>query len=85
MGHFAFREITMVSSADIHEHMHVHSSDGRHVGRVDHVKGDTIELAKFDLSTMGKHHYIPLSWVDYVDEDRVHLSITEDEAKARWA
>jgi hypothetical protein len=75
----------MIDSAAIHEHMHVHSSDGHHVGRVDHVKGETIELAKLDLSTLGQHHYIPLSWVDYVDGETVHLAITKDEAKARWA
>jgi hypothetical protein len=74
----------MTSASEIREHMHVHSSDGHHVGRVDHVKGDQIELAKMDLTAMGKHHYIPLSWVDYVD-DEVHLSITKDEATHRWS
>jgi hypothetical protein len=75
----------MIDASQIREHMHVHSSDGEHVGRVDHVKGDQIELAKLDLATMCHHHYIPLSWVDYVDDDKVHLSITKDEAKARWS
>lgn len=74
----------MVDTTQIREHMHVHSSDGHHVGKVDHVKGDQIELAKLDLAAMGKHHYIPLSWVDYVDGEEVHLSITAEEAKARW-
>lgn len=74
----------MVDATQIREHMHVHSSDGHHVGKVDHVKGDQIELAKMDLAAMGKHHYIPLSWVDYVDGDEVRLSLTADEAKARW-
>ena len=75
----------MIDAAEIHEHMDVQSSDGRHVGRVDHVKGDEIELAKLDAATLGKHHYIPLSWVDYVDGERVHLALTRDEARARWA
>jgi hypothetical protein len=74
----------MIEASQIREHMHVHSADGHHVGRVDHVKGDQIELAKLDLAAMGKHHYIPLSWVDYVGDDKVYLSVTEDEAKARW-
>lgn len=74
----------MIDSSSIREHMHVHSSDGHHVGRVDHVKGDQIELAKLDVATMGKHHYIPLSWVDHVDDDKVHLAITKDEAVERW-
>ena len=38
-----------------------------------------------DLTAMGKHHYIPLSWVDYVDGDKVTLSITKDEATSRWS
>jgi hypothetical protein len=73
-----------MNTADIREHMHVHSSDGRHVGRVDHVKGDEIELAKLDLATMGKHRYIPLSWADTVEDDKLILSVTEDVAKAHW-
>jgi hypothetical protein len=75
----------MTTAAEIREHMHVHSSDGHHVGRVDHVKGDQIELAKLDLTAMGKHHYIPLSWVGSVDGDQVKLSITKDEATSRWS
>ena len=75
----------MTTALEIREHMHVHSSDGHHVGRVDHVKGDQIELAKMDLAAMGKHHYIPLSWVDQVEDDKVVLSVTQDEAKAHWS
>ncbi len=74
----------MINTADIREHMHVHSSDDHHIGRVDHVKGDMIELAKMDLAAMGQHHYIPLSWVDMVADDKVHLTVTKDEAKAHW-
>ena len=44
----------------IKEHMDVIGSDGGRIGRVDHVKGNQIELAK------------------------LHLNLTEDEAKARW-
>jgi hypothetical protein len=73
-----------MDSNQIREHMHVHGSDGGHVGRVDHVRGSEIELAKMDLAGMGKHHMIPLSWVDYIDEDKVTLNITADEAKSRW-
>jgi hypothetical protein len=50
---------------------------------VDHVRGSEIELAKMDLQAMGKHHLIPLSWVDYVD-DKVHLNLGRDEAEDRW-
>lgn len=75
----------MIDATTIQEHMHVHSSDGHHVGRVDHVKGDQIELAKMDLATMGQHHTIPLSWVDHVSDDKVYLTTTKDETHARWA
>jgi hypothetical protein len=71
-------------ASNIREHMEVLGSDGGHVGRVDHVTGDEIELAKLDLAGGLKHHMIPLSWVDFVDEDKVKLNCTEDEAKARW-
>ncbi len=73
----------MISATQIHEHMEIVGSDGMHVGRVDHIKGDEIELAKLDLSTMGKHRLVPLSWVDFVD-DKVHLSMGHEEAERRW-
>jgi hypothetical protein len=67
----------------IKEHMDVIASDGGRIGRVDHVKGNQIELAKLDLDTGFKHRMIPMDWVTRVDE-HVHLNLTEDEAKARW-
>jgi hypothetical protein len=74
----------MVDTALIKEHLEVVGSDGEHVGRVDHVHGDQIELAKLDLGSGFKHHMIPVSWVEYVDDDQVRLSLTKDDAKARW-
>lgn len=74
----------MIDASQIREHMDVVGSDGKHVGRVDHVRGSEIELAKLDLGSGFKHHMIPLSWVDFVDDDKVRLSLTEDEAKSRW-
>ena len=74
----------MVDASLIKEHLEVVGSDGGHVGRVDHVHGDTIELAKLDFAGGFKHHIIPVSWVDHVDE-HVHLNVTEDDAKARWS
>ncbi|MEI7933208.1 MAG: DUF2171 domain-containing protein, partial [Alphaproteobacteria bacterium] len=50
---------------------------------VDKVLGSEIELAKFDLGAGLKHHMIPVSWVDRVD-DKVCLSLTKDAAKAAW-
>ena len=74
----------MVDTSLIKEHMHVHGSDDKHVGRVDHVKGDKIELAKLDLETGFKHRYVPLAWVAKIADDKVMLSKTHDEAEALW-
>ena len=65
---------------NIKEHMDVIASDGNRIGRVDHVKGEQIELAKMDLETGFKHRMIPVSWVDHVDE-HVHLNLTEDQGQ----
>jgi hypothetical protein len=64
--------------------MEVIGADDKHVGRVDHVVGSDIELAKLDIAGGFKHHMIPLSWVDYVEDDKVKLSLTADGAKAAW-
>jgi hypothetical protein len=76
----------MIDSSQIREHFEVVGSDDKHVGRVDHVVGTEIELAKLDLGGGFKHHLIPLSWVEYVDEgdEKVRLSLTQDQAKAQW-
>ncbi|HWA62412.1 MAG TPA: DUF2171 domain-containing protein [Caulobacteraceae bacterium] len=73
----------MADASQIREHMEIVSSDDRHVGRVDHVKGSEIELAKMDVSTLGAHRLIPLSWVDFID-DKVHLNLTHDAAREHW-
>jgi hypothetical protein len=75
----------MIQASAIREHMEVLGSDGGHVGKVDHVLGDTIELAKLDLGAGLKHHLIPISWIDRVDgDDKLYLSLTKDQAKAQW-
>lgn len=73
----------MIETNSIREHMEVIGSDGGHVGRVDHCDGAEIELAKLDLAGGFKHHMIPVSWVERVDE-HVHLNLTTDQAKAQW-
>jgi hypothetical protein len=74
----------MMQSSNIREHMEVVGSDGGHVGRVDHVVGEEIELAKMDMGAGFKHHMIPVSWVDHVDGDKVCLNMTKDAAKDAW-
>jgi hypothetical protein len=74
----------MIQATQIREHMEVVGSDGGHVGKVDHVMGDDIELAKLDLGSGFKHHLIPMTWVEMVDGDKVRLNLTKDAAKAGW-
>ena len=72
----------MIDATRIREHMEVIGSDGKHVGRVDHVLGEDIELSKMDLGAGLKHHLIPVSWVDFVDDDKVRLNLDSDAAKS---
>ncbi len=74
----------MIDGSQIREHMEVVSSDGHHVGRVDHVQGNDVELAKFDFGAGLKHHLIPMSWISKVTGNEVRISKTADDAKASW-
>ena len=74
----------MIQPSEIVEHMEIVGSDGGHVGRVDHVVGDEIELTKLDLTAGLKHHMIPLSWVDRVEDDTVCLNRTKAAVKGAW-
>ncbi len=74
----------MIQASEIREHMEVVGSDGGHVGKVDHVLGAEIELSKLDLGSGFKHHLIPLSWVETIQDDKVCLNLTKDAAKAGW-
>ena len=77
-------ESKMIDSSEIREHMEVVGSDGEHVGTVDRCEGtDIIKLTKNDPAAEGKHHYIPMAWVDRVDQ-RVHLAHPGGEARLRW-
>ena len=67
----------MIQPSEIAKHMDVVGSDGGHVGRVDQVTGDEIELTKLDLSSGLKHHLIPLSWVELIDDDTVRIPLDE--------
>jgi hypothetical protein len=74
----------MADAAQIKEHMEVLASDGQHVGTVDHLEGvDRIKLTRQDPSAGGKHHYIPVSWIDRVDA-HVHLDRSSQDVTAQW-
>lgn len=68
----------------VKEHAEVVGSDGSHVGTVDKVRGDRILLTKNDVDAGGQHHSIPSSWISSVEDEKVTLSKTADEAKKQW-
>jgi len=70
----------MFAASDIREHMEVVGADGRHVGTVDHLAGDSqIKLTRNDLAD-GEHHYLAVELIDRVD-DKVHLKIPAQDAQ----
>ena len=75
----------MVNASQIKEHLEVVGSDGKHVGKVDHMEGtDQIKLTKTDKDAGGKHHYIPLDWVASIDGGRVRLDKPASEVERSW-
>lgn len=68
----------------IREHMEVLGSDGKHVGTVDHLEGqDQIKLTKTDPAANGKHHLIPVAWIDHIDQ-KVHLTKPGKDVMSEW-
>ena len=68
----------------IREHMDVVGNDDQHVGTVDRVAGDRIILTKSDPESGGVHHSLSCSDIDRIEENRIILDCTADEAKNRW-
>ena len=59
----------MVAPVMIKDHMEVIGCDGVHVGTVDHLEGrDLVKLTKDDADAGNEEHFIPLAWVDHVDD-----------------
>jgi hypothetical protein len=81
----SFQEETpMTDTAQIKEHMDVISSDRKTVGKVDHLDGpDKIKLTKQSSPDGQHHHFIPVSWVDHVDQ-HVHLNKSGADVTAHW-
>lgn len=71
----------MVNAQQIQPEMPVVCSQDGQFAVVDHLDGkDTIKLKK---DKMGKHHFIPLSWVTKVD-GKVHIDRPGDQAMKEW-
>ena len=70
-------DATWQTASQIKEHMDVISSDKKTVGKVDHLEGpDKIKLTRQSSPDGQHHHFIPLDWVDHVDQ-HVHLKVNQ--------
>lgn len=68
----------------VEEHQEVIGSDGQHVGTVDKVRGDRIVLTKSDQDAQGHHHSIPCGWIDSIEDGKVKINRTADQAHQAW-
>ena len=74
----------MVDISLIKTHMDVISSDLKSVGKVDQLEGaDRIKLTKQSAPDGQHHHFIPLSWVDRIDQ-HVHLNKSSADVTSHW-
>jgi hypothetical protein len=74
----------MADTSQIKERMDVISSDKKTVGKVDHLEGtDKIKLTRQSSPDGQHHHFIPVSWVDHVDQ-HVHLNKSGADVTSRW-
>lgn len=69
----------MVKAGQIKEQMEVKGSDGKHVGTVEGMQGDKIQLA-----SGGMIHTIAIDAVDDVTGDVVRLKQTAKDATRPW-
>ena len=71
----------MINVQQIKPDMPVVCSQDGQFAVVDHLEGkDSIKLKK---DKMGKHHFIPVSWVKAVD-GKVHIDRPGDQAMKEW-
>jgi hypothetical protein len=57
---------------------------GHTVGKVDHLEGtDKIKLTRQSSPDGQHHHFIPVSWVDHVDQ-HVHLNKSGADVTSHW-
>ena len=73
----------MIDTSNVREHMEVIGSDDEHVGRVDKVEGLSLKLTPDDPDARGGRHYIPVAWVEAVDQ-AVRLSKPAMTVQQEW-
>ena len=78
------RQQQRASIRQVRENMEVVGSDGQPVGTVDNVAGDRLILTKSGAMAGGHHHSIPCSWLQSVDEERVTINKTAEQARQQW-
>jgi hypothetical protein len=71
-----------MNAQTIREHMPVIASCGKRIGTVDRVEGESIKLTKSAPAAHGEHRYIPLEWVESVNE-HVRLNKNSEEAESQ--
>jgi hypothetical protein len=69
---------------EVREQMEVLGSDNEHVGTVDRVAGDRLILTKSDPEAGGVHHSLMCTDIDRIEDDRVILDMSAEQAKTRW-
>jgi hypothetical protein len=74
----------MVDASQIKEHAEVVGSDDQHVGTVDHVDGQRLKLTKTDPAAGGRHRFIHLDSVASLEDGKVRLNRTAEQAKDEW-
>ena len=67
----------MVDTTLIREHMPVVDCNGQPIGIVDHLDAGRLKLVRDE---QGQHHYLPLSEVSMVDEEKITAQLTREEA-----
>ncbi|MBC9178199.1 DUF2171 domain-containing protein [Pseudoroseomonas ludipueritiae] len=67
----------MVDTTLIREHMPVVDCNGQPIGTVDHLDAGRLKLTR---DAQGRHHYLPLSEVSMVDEEKITAQLTREEA-----
>src|ERR1700749_4043250 len=79
-----FSEFSMSDASLVKEHMDVISSDRKMVGKVDHLdRPDRIKLTKQSSPNGEHHHFIPVTWIDHVDQ-HVRLNKNGADVTAHW-
>lgn len=73
--------MTSPSPTKIQKHMDVVSSKHEPLGVVDHVAGTDLKLSR---DVVGQHHFVPLTWIDYIDE-KIHLKRSAKDVERLWA